>query len=157
VAWNGYGEPGYDAVIRGLVSAAGLDEHVSWEVGESDVPALYRGHDVLVVPRLGGTRMSLPLRLVEAMSHGTPVIASDVGDMPRILEGCGLVFPRGDHAALAVALNSALGDDELYARMVRASLERAEEFAPARTIDRIVAVYHDALASHGAAARRGGR
>jgi glycosyltransferase involved in cell wall biosynthesis len=153
VAWNGYGEAGFDATIRGLVSAAGLDAQVRWEVGDSDVPALYRAHDVLVVPRLWGTRMSFPLRLVEAMSHGTPVIASDVGDMPRILEGCGLVFPRGDHAALAAALHSALRDDELYARMVRASLARAEELAPARTVDRIVAAYHDAIAAHRLAAR----
>ncbi|MFL5386895.1 MAG: glycosyltransferase family 4 protein, partial [Longimicrobiaceae bacterium] len=145
IAWNGFGEPGWDAAIRAQIAGAGIEDRVEWQVGDADVPALYRGHDVLVVPRLGGTRMSFPLRIVEAMSYGTPVVASDAGEMPRIVEGCGLVYPQGDHAALAGALRALLTDDELYARSVRASLARAAEFAPARTVDRIVSTYRHAL------------
>jgi glycosyltransferase involved in cell wall biosynthesis len=148
IAWNGYGEAGYDQRIRDMIAERGLERWVSWEVGESDVPALYRGHDLVIVPRAGGTRMAFPLRLVEAMSHARPVVTSDVGEMPRIVEGAGLVYPSGDERALAGAIHALLVDPELYLRSAAGALRRAAEYAPRRIVDTIVAAYQEIADAH---------
>lgn len=63
------------------------------------LPSVYQdvyGHKWLPVPELFG------LTLVESMSCGTPVIASDAGPMPEIVEGgkTGFIVPPNDVSAL---------------------------------------------------------
>jgi glycosyltransferase involved in cell wall biosynthesis len=77
--------------------------------------------------RLAGARAAvlasvwenLPHAAVEALSVGTPVVATAVGGVPEVvLDGeNGLLVPRNDPAALAGALRSLLTDDELRARL----------------------------------------
>lgn len=43
----------------------------------------------------------MPCKVFEAMAMGVPVIASDVSDLPQVLEGCGWVVPPGDVKGLA--------------------------------------------------------
>lgn len=59
------------------------------------------------------------LPIVEALSHGVPVITSDSGSMREVAEGQGglLVDPE-DVDALAVAMRSLLTDDTVHARLV---------------------------------------
>ncbi len=66
-----------------------------------------------------------PLAVLEAMSIGLPVIATDHGGSPEVLDGAGLLVPPGDVAALAEAVS----------RMVR-SASRREESA-GRGLERI--------------------
>lgn len=60
-----------------------------------------------------------PVAPIEAMACGLPVVAADAPGVPDILEGGeasgGLVVPRGDTAALALALGSVL-DNEVWGR-----------------------------------------
>lgn len=51
-----------------------------------------------------------PLTLLEAMSMGTPTVATAVGDVPRMLRGRGWVVPPEDAPALTQALREALSD-----------------------------------------------
>ena len=61
-------------------------------------------------PHTGGE--SFGIVLVEAMSAGAPVVASDLGAFRRVLDDgrCGELFPVGDEGALAAALVGLLGD-----------------------------------------------
>jgi glycosyltransferase involved in cell wall biosynthesis len=58
-----------------------------------------------------------PVALIEAMACGLPVVAADAQGVPDILEGGaasgGLVVPRNNEAALALALGRVL-DDEVW-------------------------------------------
>lgn len=69
------------------------------------------------------------LPVAEALSQGVPVITSDFGSTRELAEGQGglLVDPE-DVAAVAGALRSLLGDDDLHARLVAEAAAR-----PART------------------------
>lgn len=68
-----------------------------------DKKALWRRAAVFVLPsRMEG----LPLVVLEAMSHGTPVVATDVGAVRETIDraGAGLVVPPGDADSLGAAL-----------------------------------------------------
>jgi glycosyltransferase involved in cell wall biosynthesis len=83
-------------------------------VNQSELPALYRAADILVLPSADE-----PWGLVvnEAMAAGAlPVVSDRVGAGPDLVAGLGEVYPCGDVAALAAALARALariGDPRL--------------------------------------------
>jgi len=91
--------------LRAQAEAAGL--RVSWAgfLNQSEIPAAYAVADVLVLPSDHGETWGLVVN--EAMACGVPAIVSDqVGcadDLVRPGE-TGLVFPMGDVAALAKAI-----------------------------------------------------
>src|SRR6185503_21216305 len=81
--------------------------------------------DVFVLPSLAeGT----PISIIEAMAHGVPVIATDVGGIPDILDAnCGVLVPPGDPAALADAMLLLIHDAELRKSMGEAGKRRYEK------------------------------
>ncbi len=65
-----------------------------------------------------------PLSVLEAMSLGIPVVATDHGGAPEVLAGTGLLVPPGDPVALAGAVARLLSDVELWDRCREAGLAR---------------------------------
>ena len=143
LAWNGHGSRDYARGIRERVAAHGLERHVRWEGVVADLGTLYREHDFVVIPRAARERMGFPLRLIEALSYGRPVVVSDVGEMPMVAADAGLVFPRGDAQGLARALRELLGDAALYGRCVRAAYETARRYETSRTVGRFMDIYRE--------------
>lgn len=95
-------------------------------VSDEDKARLLRSVDVYVAPNLGGE--SFGIILVEAMSAGAPVLASDLDAFVQVLDGgaAGRLFSNGDAAGLAEAAVELLGDprrrkelQDLAARHVR--------------------------------------
>ncbi len=80
------------------------------EVTDADKASLLRSVDVYVAPNTGGE--SFGIVLVEAMSAGAPVLASDLDAFGRVLDdgALGMLFPVGDSGALATALVALLRD-----------------------------------------------
>ena len=68
--------------------------------------------------------------LIEAMACGVPVIASDSGEIPHVVQDAGLVLPEGDPAAWAETIDRVATDDTLRADLSTRGLARARaEFA----------------------------
>jgi glycosyltransferase involved in cell wall biosynthesis len=91
----------------------------------------YARLDVLVLPsRTTPTwKEQFGRVIVEALWCGVPVVGSDSGEIPRLIEltGGGLTFPEGDRAALAARLQTLREQPELrreLARTGRAAVER---------------------------------
>lgn len=82
----------------------------------ADVPAAMGGLAVGWIPFLdtGNNRRTVPLKLLEYMAAGLPVVASDIGFIAEIVRasGCGLLAPPGDAWAHAAALTGLLTDAE---------------------------------------------
>jgi glycosyltransferase involved in cell wall biosynthesis len=74
-----------------------------------------------------------PLNVLEAMSLGVPVVATDHGGAPEVLAGAGLLVPPGDPRALADAVNRLLADPVLRAECAARGRER---IAAAHRLDR---------------------
>jgi colanic acid/amylovoran biosynthesis glycosyltransferase len=96
--------------------------------------------DVVVLP---SESEGVPVSLIEALAHGVPAVATDVGGVSELLgEGCGELVPPHDPAALAAALARLLASSRLragYARAGRARIER--DFA----VDGVVTRLRDLL------------
>jgi glycosyltransferase involved in cell wall biosynthesis len=138
-----------DGVLRGAlgarVVAAGLDGRVEL-AGWSDEPlAEIAAMDVYVVSSVTETTN---LTVLEAMALGKPVVVTNVGGLPEVVEDgvTGLVVPPRDPGALADAVVSLLGDPELRARMGAAGRERfLERFTVERMTDAHLELYAELL------------
>ncbi len=82
--------------------------------------------EIIVVP-LNDTllaRSQMPCKVFEAMAMAKPVIGSAISDLPLVLEGCGIVVPPGDVAAIADAVQHVFGHPSESAAMGRAAREK---------------------------------
>lgn len=94
-------EAGSEAVER-LLQASGLPRDAIALRGEiSDMAGFYGGIDVLV---LSSRTEGFPNVVGEAMSHGRPVVTTDVGDAAAIVGETGFVVPPRDVQAMADAM-----------------------------------------------------
>lgn len=94
--------------LRRRAAARSVALEVDTTVKHQDMAAAYARFDVLVLPsRTTATWAEQFGRvLVEALSCGVPVVGSDSGEIPWVIDstGGGLVFPEGDIRALRDAL-----------------------------------------------------
>ncbi len=132
------GEP-YETRFR----VAGGDDRVTFRgaVEEADLLDAYGRADVVVVPSLFE---SFGLVAVEAMMHGAPVIASDVGGLAEIVvDGrTGLLVAPDDVDALRAAMVSLATDGDLRRRLGRAGRLRYEaEYSAAVMAERLESHY----------------
>jgi len=94
----------------------GLADRVVWLGFVETILDLIRDVDVVAVPFLDLKGISdYPLVVLEAMSVGTPVIATDVGGTREVLyEGAGILVPPGDVDALSKGLLRVLANKENF-------------------------------------------
>jgi glycosyltransferase involved in cell wall biosynthesis len=117
------------AALESAARARRVPLEVTPVVPHDRLPGLLAGAAAFVLPSLTEGH---PKALLEAMSAAIPCVASDVGGNRAILRDgeTGLLFPPGDAAALAAALERVLTDEGLAAALAR----RAREHV-ARTYD----------------------
>lgn len=119
---------------------------IVWFAGErSDIPALMKMMGVFVLPSLGE---GVSNTILEAMSAGLPVVASDVGGNPELVEDgvTGRLFPVGDDEALARVLLPLIDDARLRRDMGRASRQRVRQRHDwDQTVETYLRVYDDVL------------
>ena len=84
----------------------------------------------------------MPLSILEAMSAGLPVVATDVGDCRALLGDTGVIVPPRTPVALAQAISSLLDDPERAAELGRAARQRAlTDYGLDQWVRSLVAVY----------------
>jgi glycosyltransferase involved in cell wall biosynthesis len=91
-------------------------------VSDDELRRAYAGASVLALPAIVDSRgdtEGLGVVLLEAMSYGVPVVASDLGGITDIVanEETGLLVAPADAAALAAALERLARDPALAARL----------------------------------------
>ena len=105
------------------------------------MPSIYRSADVFCLP---SHWEAMPLSLLEAMATGLPIVATPVGDVPRLVEEgeTGFLVPVGQPERLADALQSLLDDVTLRRRMGQAARRRvADRFSVEGTLAQIESLY----------------
>lgn len=114
------------AKVRAMESNGALYLHPS--LPHSQMPQFWNSVSVAVVPSLYEPLAGVVL---EAMASGLPVIASDVGGFPDMIEHerSGLLFPAGDSTALARSIVRLLTNNSLREALASGARRRAEEFS----------------------------
>lgn len=116
-----------DAKLRAMAEAPEVKSRVTFagRVPHGEVPGYYQAIDLLACPRLRMrlTDLVTPLKPLEAMAQGVPVIASDVGGHRELVQHdrTGLLFRAGDAASLVAEIARAAGSDDLRRRLVRSA------------------------------------
>lgn len=90
------------------------------------------------------------LPLLEAMSQGTPVLASSTSAMPEVAGAAGLLVDPLQVNAISGALQRLLLDDALHARLAAAARPQAALFSWERAAAATLAVFREALAERSA-------
>lgn len=118
--------------------ARGLDVEFAGALPPEQVRDLMveRGR-LLVLPAVAGE--GFPNVLLEAMSVGLPVVASDVAGVADLLQGgeAGALVPASDATALAAAVERLWSDADARARLGRAGKTASEQYAWSRVVPRI--------------------
>jgi glycosyltransferase involved in cell wall biosynthesis len=101
---------------------------VQWvgNVPREELPAFYRGLDALVLPSrtTPSWKEQFGRVLVEAQACGVPVVGSSSGAIPEVIGDAGIIFPEGNTAYLAVALQRLRDDVALQRSFARKGRER---------------------------------
>lgn len=126
--------------LRAQSSAAGLASHVRWLGAVDDMQSFYSALDVCA---LNSDREGLPLSLLEAMSFGVPVVASDVGGVGELLaDDAGLLVPPRAPDALSRALRSLSEDPDLAKKLGENGRARVRKsYGVDHMVDRYVELY----------------
>ena len=110
-------------------------------VSDEEKATLLSSVDAYIAPHTGGE--SFGIVLVEAMSAGAPVVASDLAAFVRVLDGgrAGATFSNEDSADLARQLVRVLGDPAERERLGEAGHRRAQVFDWSVVAEDVMAVY----------------
>src|SRR5690606_25094174 len=118
------------AALRAQAEALGIADAVEMTgaVAPVDVPGHLHRMDVATAPYPAvGEGYFSPLKVYEYMAAGLPVVASAVGQLPRVVDHrrTGFLVPGSDPAALAEALRELAVDRRLRARVGAPAREHA--------------------------------
>ncbi|WP_336270249.1 glycosyltransferase family 4 protein [Vreelandella arctica] len=103
--------------------------NVSWLGFKSNIADYLAGLDVFAFP---SRNEGLGSVLLDVMQLGIPVIATDVGGIPDIVqhEQTGLLIPNNDANALANSIMRLRDDAALQQRLVHRATERLDQYSP---------------------------
>lgn len=110
------------------------------QIDNQQMPAVLAATDVMVNPSLAD---NMPISVLEAYASGVPVVSTNVGGVPYIVDDgrTGLLVPPGDPARMADAILRLYADPELRESMVAEAARRSEGYTWREIWPRLAAVY----------------
>lgn len=135
--------------LAAAVAARGLAGRVHLDDVHPDIASVYPGLDLVVLSSAFGE--AFPNVVGEAMACAVPCVVTDVGDARAIVDASGIVVPRRDPVALALALAEALAWPDAE-RTRRGELAR-KRIADCYAMDAVAARYESLYRELAATAR----
>lgn len=130
------------AALESLTRVLNIDTavHFTGRVDNEKMPELYRSADVMVNASLAD---NMPISILEALASGVPIVSTNVGGVPFLVEDgqTALLVPPGDPQAMAHALIQVLTTPDLARRLSEAGLESVQQYTWQQVRERLFGVY----------------
>jgi glycosyltransferase involved in cell wall biosynthesis len=130
--------------LEAQAASLGVANRVVFTGRREDVPAVTAALDISVLPSY---REAQGLSVLEAMALGRPVVASEVGGIPEMIEDgvSGLLVPPNDSVALADAIIRLLSDHPFADMIARRGHDLAHDrFCIELMVNQVEALYDEA-------------
>jgi glycogen synthase len=118
-----------ESALRRQCTALHLDQQVTFVgvVRHAKLAQLLNKSRIMVLPSF---MEGFPVVILESIACGCVVVASDADGSPEAVGPCGLIFPKGDNAALARRLAELLTNDDKRRQMRAAGPEHLVRHQP---------------------------
>lgn len=140
------GEGAYRADLDALVEKCDLQQNVEFLGRRSDVHTIFAASDIVVTPSLWDEAFGLSI--AEAMACARPVVASNVGGIPELVDSGtnGLLVAPGNVADLVDKLTTLIENPVSAEQMGRQGREKALQlFSLENQVKKIVDLYEEIL------------
>ena len=141
---NFIGDGEHKAYFETLAQSSGVDVNFLGRVSDRILEEHYQNAYFVVAPSLFPELFAIVV--LEAMSHGKPVIASNIGGIPElVLHGqTGFLFEPNDADALAKYIQILLADEELALNLSNRALKASQKFSESNHLKLLLSVYDKA-------------
>lgn len=149
-------EHDYERSLHDLMARHGLQDTVEFLGFREDIPQVLEQADIVVHASTLGEPFGQVV--IEGMAAGKPVIATDGGALPEIIQHgrTGLLVPMGDAAALAEAVEELLSNPaRAHALGIAGQMHARRHFTNRHVARNIEQVYEKVLARRGSFPARG--
>jgi glycosyltransferase involved in cell wall biosynthesis len=124
-------DAGEKARLQALAASLDVADRIDWRGVVDETAPEYRAADVVIAPsRWEG----MSLAILEAMSCGSPIIATDVPGS-EVLGGAAVIVPTAEPAALAEAIDALLEDPERRLSLGRAARRQSRPYDLATSME----------------------
>ena len=146
IVGQGEDKPSFQKIAETL----GISGHIVWvdAVPPEEVGTYINCMDTLILPSrtTAGWVEFFGRVLIEGMACKVPVIGSDSGEIPHVIDDAGLIFPENDINALAERIHHIAHDACLQNNLVARGLDRVRDFTWETIAERTYQVYQELLA-----------
>lgn len=133
----------YEDILEQKIKDLCLSDNVKLLGWRTDVPSLLLASDIFV---LASHWEGLPIAVLEAMTAGLPVLATDVSDNAWAIDSAGVTVPPRRPEMLAEAMTKLLDDPGRCRALGKAAQARIRQnFNPGLWFDKIISVYQGLL------------
>jgi len=136
------GEGPSEGDLQRLTADLELRDHVTFLgfLGQEELEAVYAQVDMLVLP---SHREGFPTVLLEAMSHGLPLVTTPIrGAVDHLIERENVLFvPPQSPRELAEAIITLARDEPLRRKLGENNLSKVRDFAPERVVQDYIAIF----------------
>lgn len=132
--------------LENLVSELGLQDSVIFtgRVNNNEMAELYQNSDVMVNPSLVD---NMPISVLEALASGVPVVSTNVGGVPYMVEHgkTALLVPVQDPSAMAEAILMILTNPDKAQQIRSAGLNVVQNYTWKKVRNQLISVYENVL------------
>ena len=136
-----------EQLLRQLAKELGLGDKVRFagRLDRDAMAALYSSADIMLNPSLAD---NMPNSVLEALASGVPVVTTNVGGVPYIVQDgvTALLVPPADPSAMAASCLKILQSDDLWRRLSDAGLAEVQRYTWDRVAPLLANVYRQAIA-----------
>jgi len=123
--------------VKGLVKTIGMEDKIKFigKVSDDELVALYNEAEFFIFPSL---YEGFGLPVLEAMSCGTPVIASEIGSLKEIAQDTVQYFHPEREDELVQCINRFLTDEALKEELKVRALNRARNYSWEKVVQNLL-------------------